>query len=83
MSDDCAYPNLAPSTGYKNGCRCGRCYAWRRAKDLEHRERLNAYKRAARKRQIMVMPAPMEIAPREPRSATTIYNDILDWWDGL
>ena len=81
MSDDCLNPDWSPSYGYQQGCRCDKCAGWRRAKDLEHRDKLNAYKRSIRQRQKPKQtPAPQKTSGR---SATTFYNDILDWWDGL
>jgi hypothetical protein len=81
MADDCLNPDWSPSYGYQQGCRCDRCAGWRRTKDLEHRETLNARRRAKRRRQqTPIQPA---VVRTSGRSATTFYNDVLDWWAGL
>lgn len=36
----CLHPNCKPATGYRYGCRCGRCKAAHRTEWHKHRERI-------------------------------------------
>lgn len=65
----------APSVGYQNGCRCGRCQGWRDGQNMRRREATRA-RRLGRRRPVQPQ------MPWNPHSATSFYRDALDDIDG-